>query len=228
MRLPGPTDRTLIVGSTGSGKTRFGVWLSSTRNYDERPLFIFDYKRDDLIAQIPGKIISINKPPPTEPGIYILQPLPMVDDAAVERFLWKVWANERVILYFDEAYMVGTRRGAPNAAAALAAILTQGRSKYIEVISLSQRPVWLNEFSRSEATFYSIFNLTDELDRKTMSRFVPEELYSPQTRLSKFHSVWYDVVNGKGGVLAPVPSDAEIIARFERKDEGERRQARML
>lgn len=206
--LPDQDDRTVIVGSTGSGKTFMGVWLLSTRNYSERPAIIFDFKGDSLIGALPAKEIQIRSAPPKAPGLYVVRPLPTVDDTAVIDFLWKIWKGEGYILYIDEGYMIGRANPAFNA------ILTQGRSKNIEVITLSQRPLWLSRFVFSEATYFSIFNLTDLEDRKTVSRFVPLEVYSPKTRLARFHSVWYDVAAGEGADFLPVPSRREIIARF--------------
>lgn len=207
--LPNEDDRTAIVGSTGSGKTQLGIWLLSTRNYDQRPAYIFDFKGDSLIAELPAKIIPVRGGPPKAPGLYIIRPLPGADDAYVTDFLWKIWKQEGSILYIDEGYMVGRTNAAFNA------ILTQGRSKNIEVITLSQRPLWLSRFVFSEATYFSIFNLTDLEDRKTVSRFVPLEVYSPKTRLERFHSVWYDVAVGEGADFLPVPSRREILARFQ-------------
>ena len=52
LRGPNDTDRTIIVGRTGSGKSQFAVALLSTRNWSEDkinptpaiPWFIIDYK----------------------------------------------------------------------------------------------------------------------------------------------------------------------------------------
>lgn len=206
--LPADDDRTLIVGSTGSGKTQFGIWLLSTRNWYARPTVLFDWKGDKLIAALPAKVISINSNPPRDPGLYVVRPLPGTDEEAVDRFLFKCWQQEDMILYFDEGYMVGKSNKWYNA------LLTQGRSKLIEIITLSQRPVWLSRFAFSEATYFGIFRLTDEDDRKTVGRFIPKSLYTSGTRLERYHSVWYDVAADQGLELAPVPSRAEIIAAF--------------
>lgn len=206
--LPADDDRTLITGSTGSGKTFFGIWLLGTRNWYARPTILFDWKKDKLIAQLPATKISIRSKPPRDPGLYVVQPLPEADEAAVDTFLFKCWQQEDMILYFDEGYMVGKSNKWYNA------LLTQGRSKLIEIITLSQRPVWLSRFAFSEATYFAIFRLTDADDRKTVGRFVPPELYTSKTRLERFQSVWYDVAQGEGLTLAPVPSRTEIIAMF--------------
>jgi hypothetical protein len=58
-----------------------------------------------------------------------------------------VWAQENTGIYIDEGYMLGVRNPALNAC------LTQGRSKRIEMMILSQRPVWMSKFVFSESNY---------------------------------------------------------------------------
>ena len=110
-----------------------------------RPWIIFDYKGDDLIQSIGATEIAITGPVPNRAGIYIVKPIPQIDDNKVLDFLWRCWAKEYVGIYIDEGYMIGKNN------AALTALLTQGRSKQIEMIILTQRPVWANKFIYSKA-----------------------------------------------------------------------------
>lgn len=206
--LPSYDKRTAVIGSTGSGKTQFAVWLLSTRDFDIRPWIIFDYKGDELIEDIGPQIISIHAPPPTKPGIYAVRPIPDLDDKAVENFLWKVWAQGETGIYIDEGYMLGPRNPALNAC------LTQGRSKHIEMIILSQRPMWLSRFVFSEANYFAIFNLTDLDDRKTVRRFIGGRSIST---LPKYNCLWYDVDKQEPCQFAPVPDRAAIIKTFENR-----------
>lgn len=206
--LPDNEKRTAVIGSTGSGKTRFAVWLLSTRDFDKRRWFIFDFKGDELIEAIDAKEISVHKKPPEKPGLYVVRPIPERDDKAVEAFLWAIWKDGWAGIYIDEGYMLGSRNPALNAC------LTQGRSKKIEMIILSQRPVWMSRFVFSEANFFAIFNLTDEDDRKQVARFVGPGGVKP---LPDFHSTWYDVKRQRGVVFSPVPGDAELLAVFDQR-----------
>lgn len=208
LSLPGDDDRTVIVGSTGSGKTFAGIWLLSNRNWYERPTYIFDFKGDALIASLPATLIGIRNPPPRDPGLYVVRPLPEQDDDAVAEFMRQIWVSGDCILYIDEGYMIQKSNKWFNA------LLTQGRSKLIEIITLSQRPLWLSRFVFSEATYFGIFNLTDRDDRKTVGRFVPTDLYTSDTWLERHHWIWYSVAQGEGRELDPVPGRAQIIARF--------------
>lgn len=142
---------------------------------------------------------------PEKPGLYVVRPIPERDDKAVQEFLWKIWARGSIGVYVDEGYMLGQRNAALNAC------LTQGRSKHIEMMILSQRPVWMSKFVFSEANFFAIMNLTLEDDRKFVSGYVGGDKIN---LLPKYHSYWYSADDQAGAVLAPVPSRDALLARF--------------
>ncbi len=209
--MPRSDKRTAIIGSTGSGKTQFAVWLLSRRDYERRPWVIFDFKGDQLIAEIEGvgaKEISIFGAPPKKAGIYIVRPIPELHDQAVEQFLWACWKQEYIGIYIDEGYMLGQRNAALNAC------LTQGRSKNIEMIILSQRPVWMSKFVFSESNFFAVFNLTLDSDRKHVQGYIGNHAIN---LLPKYNCLWYDVDNQDGVTFEPVPKASEIIASFADK-----------
>ena len=208
LHLPNLTQRLTVIGSTGSGKTRFGVWALSHARFDQQPFIIFDYKRDDLVAQIDrANEISLRELPKAA-GVYIIRPTPEVDNAAVESYLWRIWSKGHVGLYLDEAYML------PKNSPAFNSILTQGRSKRIPVTTLTQRPAWLSRFVFSEANFYAIFRLSDREDVKATERFIPRRFGSLEEPLQKYHSRYYDADAQELFHLAPVPGDDEILGRF--------------
>ena len=205
MELPTNDKRTAVIGSTGSGKTQFAIWLLSTRDFLFRPWIIFDFKGDDLIEEIDPQEISVYGSVPTKPGLYVVRPIPQRDDKAVEEFLWKIWAQEWTGIYIDEGYMVGARNAALNAC------LTQGRSKRIEMIILSQRPKWMSKFVFSEANNFAVMNLTLQEDRDFVKGYVGGNEIS---LLPKFHSLWYSADKQKATLLKPVPDRKELIERF--------------
>jgi DNA helicase HerA-like ATPase len=201
-QLPTIRQRVAVIGSNGTGKTQFAVWLLSLAPFDVQPYIIVDYKREELINSIERiRQIDIGEIP-KHPGLYVVQPRPRVDDENVERMLENVYEHERVGLYFDEGYMVPDK-------AAFPAILTQGRSKFIPSIILTQRPSWISRFVFSEANHYALFHLSDGDDRKTMRRFMPAnvDLTKP---LPRFHSWYYTVGEQDALALAPVP-DADTL-----------------
>jgi hypothetical protein len=205
-RLPTEEQRVTVVGRTGSGKTWFGAWLLSKAPFHRQPYIIIDYKGDKLLRSIEGvRELSLYEKLPDKPGLFTVRPL-LHEEEAMETWLWNVWQRERIGLYFDEAFMLPnsgySRRGA------LQAILTQGRSKKIPVISLVQRPSQISLFVFSEADYYAVFHLNRRQDRKTMTD-LGDGLDA--TTMPPYHSTWYDVGADKPYNLLPVP-DGEVIA----------------
>lgn len=211
VNFPNPTSRTVVSGSTGSGKTFFGVWLLSTRNWQVRPFFVIDFKHDELIAAIMeaagGREIDVRAKPPTKPGLYVVRPRPMMDDDALNEFFMKIWAVGNAGIFVDEGYMI------PNPSIAFTALLTQGRSKKIEMITLSQRPVRMNRFVFSEAEYFAVFRLNDLRDRKTVAEMTGMNI---NYNLPKYHCIWYDGGANEQCILGPVPKRTELIALFRK------------
>lgn len=221
----GPTDqqRTLVLGRTGSGKSQFSIALLSTRNWDEMPWVIIDYKGEDLIHEIrkdnPGKIkqINVGDKPPKKPGLYWMRPTPKVDDEAMEKWLWAVWKQTHVGLFIDEGFALPQRD-------AFDAILTQGRSLHIPVICLYQRPAWMSRFAVAQADFFAVFDQNDERDLKTTKAFVKPAIH-PTTgeeitvyfELPAYWCLWYDVGRGVSTVLRPAPDKQAILSTFKKR-----------
>lgn len=216
-KLPTYKQRLAVMGKTGSGKTQFANWILSHSPFDKQPYIIVDYKGDDLIAQIDrAREIGLNESLPKQPGIYVVRPRPS-DEEEVEDWLWKVWDREKIGLYFDEAYMVPDK-------GALRSILTQGRSKRIPAIILTQRPAFISRFVFSEADLFAVFHLNDEIDHKKIRGFTPQNsFWDLKNRLPDYFSRWYDVGQDVSLRLSPVPPGEEILARFERRLEPKKR-----
>lgn len=207
-QFPGHDSRVTITGATGSGKTRFGNWLFSYSAFHKRPYVIIDYKGDDLIEQIErARTITLNEIP-KHPGLYVLRPRP--DEAEkMEAWLWKVWERGNIGLFFDEGYMV------PNKGA-LNSILTQGRSKRIPTMILTQRPTYCSRFVFSEAGYFAIFRLNDKRDYETIQGFTPRnEAFDFDIRLPAYTARWYDVGRDYSAIIDPVPGDDYILDRFD-------------
>jgi len=200
-QLPDTTHRVFIPGATGSGKTRFATWLLSRSRFDKIPFIIIDYKQEKLFTKIREiKPLTLKSSLPDKPGLYIVQPDP--EDPAVEDWLYKVWRHESTGLYADEALML------PHKSAPFRGILTQGRSKEIPVIFLSQRPVDVSRYAVSQADYYAKFRLHDARDNDAIIGYMPKEARAP---LPNYHCHWYDVGNGAHCVLGPCESDTILV-----------------
>lgn len=222
IRLPGDQHRHVIVGATGSGKTQYALWELSHRNFHRDPWLIYNWKRDESIDSIPGaREIELDEMP-EKPGIYIAHPLPR-DERAVEGQMWAVWERGDMGILIDEGYMAGDHNEA------LRALLTQGRSKRIPLIVLSQRPVWLERFVFTESEYRQMFRLGDTDDVRTMKRHIPEfpknvpKGVDLSIRLPDFYSYYYDVGQDTLHITRPVPHLSVIHATFARRFQGQRR-----
>jgi hypothetical protein len=206
VKLPAVDQRLAICGSTGSGKTIAGLWHLSEADINLRPWFIFDFKRDKNIAKLTMTELDVKIGRlPSAPGIYVFRPIPEQDDLLVKEILWKIWAQENCGVYIDEGYMIGRNNSAFNA------LLTQGRSKHIQMITLSQRPAWMSRFVFSEADYFQVFRLNDKRDYDTVQAMCGVDIRS---RLPEYWSHWYEVAADRGVVFRPAPKPSEIIDRI--------------
>jgi len=135
--------------------------------------------------------------------LYLVSPAPNQDEA-LEAFLWKVFERGNLGLYIDEAALMPS-------GGAFQAILQQGRSKRIPVISCTQRPVSVARPVFSEASFYCVYRMSDKRDWRTIEGFVPADLAVP---LKPFHWRWYDVAANRLLTMAPVPAPQAVAGEL--------------
>lgn len=172
------------------------------------PWLVLDPKEDDLLGELGAHEIDFRKKLPTKPGLYICHPIPESDDEYISARLTDAIENRRTGIYVDEAYSL------PKNPRAFRRILTQGRSRLVPTITLSQRPVWIDRFNYSEASFIQQFRLTDKYDRRGVRGFVG---FDPDELLPEYHSQWFDVANNQSFKLAPVPSKDEVISTIRKR-----------
>jgi hypothetical protein len=175
------------------------------------PWIVVDYKRDKSIAEIPyAHFIDIGYIP-TQPGVYIVQPLPNQEEAMTD-YLMQIWDTEGIGLYIDEGVMLARNDALDN-------ILIQGRSKQIPVIVLTQRPVGISRYAFTEAQYIFIFPNQDKRERKIISEFTPlvDKQELDDYLLPRFHFYYYDVIANKVVASKPVPNLPVILATFAKK-----------
>lgn len=183
--FPSRSQRTMILGSTGEGKTGMFLWLLLYQPFHEAPYVVFDYKRDEHIGRIDrAREIGLNELP-KYPGLYVVRPMPEIDDDRVLGWLRGAWSRRNIGLGFDEAMMM------PRHGGALSAIFIQGRSLKIPVLALSQRPVDLPREMFSEASNVSLFKLNDGRDHKTVRQYIPRFDSERVEILPQHHSLYY-------------------------------------
>jgi len=200
--LPGASDRTVVIGPTGSGKTIGAAWILSRQRFDKRPWVALDFKNEelwDLVGSPPMRDLKLGAMP-GKTGFYRMAVRPGQEDQ-LEDWLWKVWGKENIGLFVDEVSLIPQK-------AAFKAILRQGRSKRIPVISCTQRPVDCDREVFSESQFRMFYGIEDPRDWLVIKGlFKHGDVEKP---LPPYWSYWYDAKNKTCLTLRPVPPPDEI------------------
>jgi hypothetical protein len=176
----------------------------------DKPWLIVDYKGDDLLSSIGAEEIKVGGKI-GKSGVYIVHPVRSEEtQEAMEEWFWQIHRRENIGVLFDEGYMIGKN----GRSEAFDTLLTQGRSKKISCIVLTQRPVRVSQFVFSEANFFMAFDLHQPDDRKRVDEYIPGY---KGISLPEYHSLWFDVKKKKKAILKPVPEADQILDVFDWK-----------
>lgn len=217
IRLPQRSNRTLLIGQTGTGKTVAGLWHLSNQDL-EHPWVILNFKNDEHIDSIPyARDIDFDfVPGKRDKGLFILRPGPADmkrpaprEPSPMESYCWEIWKRGNCGIFCDETYMLGEND-------AFNTCLTQGRSLKIPMIMCTQRPAWISRFCFSEASFIQCFDLIDQDDIRRVEGFMPL-IWDEEKPLGEHQSWYYDVGKRKLVRLNPTPPMKKVLPVFEKK-----------
>lgn len=188
--LPARGDRVGVFGQTGSGKTTLARAILQHREY----AIICDPKRR---ISWPGYTVvdfkTLLKIDPIKfPKVIYKPTFEDIQDnkgAVINAFFRWVYERENCTLYVDELSLIARGDDYPRY---FGVCLQQGRELGIEVISGSQRPMWIPQIAMSEAEHLYCFYLKLAQDRNRIEQLagIPskeieglakqEFLYAPQ------------------------------------------------
>lgn len=210
VKFPGPTDRTVCVGATGSGKTTGAMWQLSRKDFNAQPWLGINFKGDQLMLDV-AAIEGVQTIPvtgmPGDKGLYFTNPLPH-DDEALDDLLRRIWERGNCGIFVDEVYRIKIKTW-------FEACMVQGRSKRVPMIVCTQRPARMPLFVFSEAQYAQIFNLTKKADRIRIEDDFPG--IGRDYHLAPYHSYWYNVADRSVVEFRPVPNNSMIIDTFRAK-----------
>jgi hypothetical protein len=214
-RLPARDERVWVVGHTGTGKSHAGLWLLSHADFDRKPWIVLDFKGEKLVRGIPRiSTLALNSHVPRSPGVYRL-PYDPRDEAYVENYLWEIWKRGKIGVLVDEGHALPGDGGLRSDA--VKAIASQGRSKEIPMIVISQQPSWISRFVKSQADHFYIFHLNSREDYKAIGELVPGPIAEMVEALPERHSLVHDVAKRATFHLRALPNSHTIYDRFDRR-----------
>ena len=206
--LPGAEDRTIVIGSTGDGKTILVGWLLAQQRLDKRAWVWLDFKDEVLLDEVgtpPIRKLRLGDMP-GKLGLYRMFVRPDQEDE-LEDWLWKVWKRGNIGIVCDEVSLLP--RGD-----AVKSIMRQGRSKRIPFIGATQRPVGCDPEIFSEAQYRVLFSIGDEHRDLPIIKGLFGRLDVRTPLPGPFYSYWYDVRRKQLTVLRPVPAPAIVAAQI--------------
>jgi len=191
----GPTDRTTIVGRTGSGKTTLALTLVG----GYRALVIIDPKWRITLARtitVLGSAAEFAQVYPQRSTRVIYRPDPEnKEHGDVDDVIRRVLAYGRTCLEINEAMGLSTPQSIlPSYMRAM----TQGRELYVPVVSETQRPTGIHNVILSEAEHVFIFDLAVGSDRKKLGDIVGD---SAQERVGRPFAFKYAGPGTAGDVI---------------------------
>jgi hypothetical protein len=207
IREPDETQHVAIAGRTGSGKTTAGLEMLSKRDMEGMAWVVIDHKRDENIKALPAETLNPNTMMLPQRGLHVVYADISSDSKEnLEGLFHRAFRRGNIGFYIDEGHLLGN-------SPALRHILVAGRSKRVPVMWTSQRAAWIDPFIWSQASFYRVFQLQTEADRKRFNENFPMKYTQP----AEYHSYYYDVSKGNLAYLAPAGEFDNTLNRLTSK-----------
>jgi DNA helicase HerA-like ATPase len=187
-------QRALIIGKSGSGKTVLAqsILLDLIHKNPKVDVLIINHKNEKDI----NKLLKPEKRIPSRFRIGTrINVVPLFGnkehEEKIDNLLHDIYQNgdkkrhNGTIVYVDEGLMIRPLN------MYMLALQTQGRSKNISVITLSQRPKFISLFTVTQASEIHIFNIMGKDDIKTLERVVRPKDQTLETYIDNIPPFYY-------------------------------------
>ncbi len=164
------SNRVMIVGTTGSGKTELVKNLLASQNR----VIIIDPKHE---FKLEGFKVNKNFNYPnafTKTFRQILRPRPGRDDERLAEFLYTAYKRRNVTIYCDELAVI--EESYPETLSVMKVIQVTGRSRHVGIWNATQRPRNFPRTFMTESEVFFMFRLQSAEDRDYMSGFIGNEV----------------------------------------------------
>ena len=213
MKLATDSEHVVITGTNGSGKSHEALYQLSQRSFDTRPWVIVNFKRGDLVDQVPVTArMTVHDAPPTDPGLYVADA--RWEDGqrggALDRFLMKCLDQGRIGIFIDEGQMLTP----PHYG--LRSVLTRGRHPEVCLMFITQRPAHVDTFAFSECKYIQMFQLFHPDDHARIAAYVPPDMvdFDALAEAGEHHSLYFDLRARTVELVGPAPDFMEIHRRI--------------
>ena len=175
--IPGPTDRAVFVGASGSGKTYATRWVLGAY-YGERQILIIDTKADPSFDSIDAARVHRSsalgryRDPERWPVIHYRPAATDMHAEIIDAVCEWAYQRQNTLIAIDEATQVtgGSTRPGPG----LLSAVTRGRVRHVSVWSGTQRPVGLPSILLTESEWAYVFALRRKNDRQTIDDYTED------------------------------------------------------
>ena len=199
--LPRKTERMLIVGTTGCGKTTLAKHLLEASRYPRilviDPKCMYGGPKGQEGYKLIRRPSDLKRMRSSDTHIQFRPDEKHSSIWDYDECYWWAYRSRGVMVYTDETFSVMNRSFSPPG---LQACITQGRELGVGMIFATQRPKGIDLRILTESEVMAMFELRHRDDKRRMAEFMGEEVMNPLPR----YAFWYYRM-GEQKMEAPVP-----------------------
>lgn len=203
-----PTERVLIIGKTGGGKTVLAKHFLKeiAKKYrvviiDPKHMWLGKYPKwaknnEKGTVEKPRLVTSFNP----KLSVQCFQPtMPAHRDERLDKLCFDILKQGKTFVFFDELSTVATATQIPDG---FSALWTQGRQIEVAAWCATQRPLRIPEIVKSQSEKWFIFDMPGPKNKKEIAEYTDTPDIE-STRIPKFVYWYYDQPNMDHAIVRP-------------------------